>query len=131
MPRRRRILRRAAWALVALYVLGLAWGHVRLPATAVKNLADYPGIVIDRKLRLSSDLDVSRVQRWHLQRSLPLTSTQVASRVSVSVEWNALIIARVRSSHYTSPTGAEGKDVLYVNVFGAWVPVHTFMHVMA
>jgi hypothetical protein len=37
----------------------------------------------------------------------------------------------VRSGLYAGPLAAEDKDSLYVCLFGVWIPIYTFDHVMA
>jgi hypothetical protein len=117
-------------AVVLLYAAGLIWGYFRLPWAAVRSLADYRLIVEAPAVSLS-DLDISPAQLGYLRRALRVSPTPVVPRVSVTVTWNALVIARVRSGHYVGNTGAEHRDSVYVCLFGAWVPVYTYSHVMA
>jgi hypothetical protein len=126
MKARRRIL----ITVLSLYAAGIVWGYFRLPWAAVRSLADYRLIAEAPAVSLS-ELDVSPAQLWYLRRALPVSPAPVVPRVSVSVTWYALVVARVRSGHYVGNTGAEGRDSLYVCLFGAWVPVYTFSHVMA
>ncbi len=52
-------------------------------------------------------------------------------RVEVDVKWNLFVVARVASSHYVGPTGAEWREDLYLCVFGAWIPMYRFTHLVA
>lgn len=126
MTARRRIL----FTVLFLYTVGIAWGYFRLPWAAVRSLADYRLIVEAPAVSLSK-IDISPAQLGYLRRALPVTTASVVPRVSVSVIWNALAIARVRSSHYVGNTGAEVRDSVYICLFGAWVPVYTYIHAMA
>src|SRR4051812_2305312 len=84
--------------VLALYLLGLGWGYVRLPWAAIKCLGDHDLITSAPAVSLSaSGSDVSRSQRWYLDRVLRQSSTPVVPRVSVDVRWNALVCARVSS----------------------------------
>lgn len=114
------------------YVLGLAWGQVRLPFAAIKGLADYD-LLRDKSLVSASDaqLQVSAMQRWYLKRAMKLVEGTGPPRISAEVRWNCGVVARVRSGLYTSPMGAESLDGLYVCVFGAWFQVYGFSHAMA
>ena len=60
-----------------------------------------------------------------------MAKAPVVPRLSVAVSWNALVSARVKSGHYIGNVGAERQDVLYVCLFGAWVPVYTYYSEMA
>ncbi len=132
MTRKRRWVMIAARAIVALYLVGLAWGYVRLPWAAIDNLANYklvtmaPAVTIDR-----SETSISRIQEKYLMRQLRESPTPTTPRIHVRVRWNALVCACVAAGHYSSPDGAEWKNTLFVNVFGAWVPMYTFSDVMA
>jgi hypothetical protein len=114
------------------YALGLVWGQFRLPVAAVKSLADYPLLrrkpvvsVSDEQLRMLS------IQKWYLKHSMNVVDDTNPPRISADVRWNWGVVARVHSGHYISPQGAEWLDGLYVCVFGAWLRVYTFSHVMA
>jgi hypothetical protein len=117
---------------IIIYAGGLAWGYQRLAWAAIKNLADYnlirtaPAVSIDE-----SQTSISRSQESYLRERLRISSMPTTPRVSVAVVWNALVCARVKAGHYTGPLGVEGKDTLFVCVFGAWFPVYTFGHAMA
>jgi hypothetical protein len=127
-----RVRLRVLLGILVLYLLGLGWGYLRLPWAAIRSLADHKSVTTAPAVSLSATgVDVSRSQQWYLDRVLPLSPTPVVPRVSVVVRWNALICARVSSGHYVGPTGAEWRDSLYICLFGAWVPVYTFSHVMA
>jgi hypothetical protein len=79
----------------------------------------------------NEQLQLSAVQKWHLKRSLKLVEGTGAPRVAANVNWNWGVVARVQSSLYISPEGADWLDGLYVCVFGAWLPVYSFSHAMA
>ena len=130
MSGRRRTVRRVFAVVLGLYLLGLAWGYVRLPWAAMKSLADFE-LIVESPAISYAKLDLSEAQRQYLDRKLPPSVHGAVPRIEVSVRWYAVAVARVESSHYVSPTGAEWMDALYVCVFGAWVPVYTFWHVMA
>lgn len=126
MKTRRRIL----ILVLALYVLGLGWGYVRLPWAAIKSLADFE-LIAKKPAVTISDARVSLVQLWYLKQALKESPVTVEPRVSVQVTWNALIVARVRSGHYLAPLAAEGCDRLYFCLFGLWIPAYTYSHEMA
>ncbi len=116
--------------VLALYVAGLAWGYVRLPLAAFKGMSIYPGIASPLPITFDDRHDISPAQQWYLDRSLTESPVPVVPRVSADVKWNALVLARVRSNYYFSGKGSkdilEHHDSLYVNVFGAWISVHSF-----
>ena len=115
-----------------LYVLGLIWGQTRLPVAAIKNLADSPLLRQYGKMSLPPGaLEMPRHQAWYARRSLDLVDGTGPPTVSASVKWNWGIAARVNVGLYFSPTGAERLDCEYVCVFGWWVPVYAFSHLMA
>lgn len=125
-----RVVRRAVIALLTLYVIGLAWGYVRLPWAAVRNLTDFRLIAQAPAVTYAS-LDVSDLQRSYLEQKLPRSNEPANRQVEISVKWYAVAFARVQSGYSVSPTGAEWKDALYLCCFGTWVPIYTFSHVMA
>ena len=126
------VLLRNALIVLVVYALSLSWGYIRVPWAAIKSLADYQFIVKAPVVSLpESDVNVSRPQRWYLDLALAQSPTPVVPRVHVSVQWNALLCARVRSGLHAGPLAAEDKDSLYVCLFGAWIPIYTFDHVMA
>src|SRR5689334_15521603 len=104
MSKRRKII----LLVLVGYVLGLAWGYVRLPFAAVKSLADYR-LLADKPHAFASDehLQMSGIQRWYLKRSIKLEHGTETPQISAAVQWNCGIVARVKSGHYVSPTGAE------------------------
>jgi hypothetical protein len=124
-PRRKILI-----SILVLYALGMCWGYFRLPWAAIKSLGDYkivenaPGITF-------SDIKVSWAQRWYLKHAMKESPTTVTPKVAVSVTWNALVFARVRSGCYLAPLGAEGVDGLYFCLFGLWIRIHTYSHEMA
>ena len=126
MHKRRRIL----VVIAVLYAIGLAWGYVRLPFAAVKSLGDYRLIANAPAVGIGQ-VKAAPLQVAYLTRSLSTSRTTAAPHVSATVIWNALAVARVRSAIYLGPTGAESRDVLYVCLFGVWVPVYTFSLVQA
>ena len=128
MSRRRKIL-----LLVLIgYAFGLAWGQLRLPVAAVKGLADYP-LLRDKPIVSASDeqLQMLAIQKWYLKRFMNVVDGTDPPRISADVRWNWGIVARVRSGHYVSSTGAEELDGLYVCFFGAWLRVYSFSHAMS
>jgi len=128
MLKRQTIIR----VLLALYSLGLIWGQVRLPVAAVKSLSDYD--LLCHKPNLSAPderLQMWVIQKWYLKRSLKLIDGVASSVISAKVMWNFGFVARVNSGHYSSPTGSESLDALYVCIFGAWLKIYTFNHLMA
>ena len=128
MKRRYHIL----FGLLGLYSIGLGWGYLRLPWAAINCLSDFKMLGQAPVVRLrSGGVSVAPVQRWYLRQVLPDSATGNAPVISVEVKWSALVCARVHSALYMSPDGAEVRDSLYVCLFGAWIPVHTYMHVMA
>jgi hypothetical protein len=128
MSKRRRII----LLLVVGYVLGLVWGQVRLPFAAVKSLSDYRLLREMPLVSTSEDhLQMSAIQKWYLKRAMKLVEGTGPPRISADVKWNWGVVARVRSGHYISSTGAESLDGLYLCVFGAWVQVYGFGHEMA
>ena len=132
MTRKRKRIVIAVLAVALLYVGGLAWGSRRLAWAAIKDLRDReliktaPAVSIDR-----GQTSISRSQEAYLWQHLRESPIPTTPRIHVKVRWNALICARVEAGHYVGPTGAEWKDTLFVCVFGAWVPVHTFRNLMA
>ncbi len=126
MRARRRIL----ISVLVLYALGLTWGYLRLPWAAIRSLADYELVARAPAVSLSHR-NVSTAQLWYLKHALRESPVPVVPRLWAKVTWNALVFARVYSGHYIGDTGAEGKDSLYFCLFGAWIPVYTYNHVMA
>jgi hypothetical protein len=123
---------RALFVLLALYLAGLVWGHVRLPWAALLSLRDHQ--LIREASAVSVDTDrtvITAAQHRHLKWALPVSATATKPVVFVATDWNAWACARVRSGIYVSPEGAEAQDCLYVCLFGAWFPVYRFSHVMA
>jgi len=130
--------RKRKWMVVAilviglLYVGGLAWGSRRLAWAAIKDLRHHelvtkaPAVTVDR-----GQTSISPAQEAYLLQHLRESPTPTTPRIHIAVRWNILICARVNAGHYVGPTGVEWKDTLFVCVFGAWVPVHTFSNVMA
>ena len=116
--------------IVSLYAAGLIWGYFRLPWAAMKNLGDYRLIAEAEAVSLA-ETDVSALQLNYLRGALSVSTVSVVPRASVAVSWNALVIARVKSGHYIGNEGAENQDVLYVCLFGAWVPVYTYYRAIA
>ena len=128
MIRRGRLATGGGVVAVLLFV-----GYIRLPFAALASLADYD-LLADEALIYTdaSRLEVSTIQRWWIKRSLPnLAEGESVPKVSVRVKWNLLLLARVQSGHYMSPTGAEGRDCLYIWCLGVWIPAYDFSHEMA
>lgn len=124
--------RRIAACLLAIYLLGLAWGYIRLPFAAIKALRDYDGLIVGAPaITLRHVRDLSPIQQWYLKQSIQESPVPVVPAVSVEVEWNAWIVARVSSEHFVSPTGAERRECLYFCFFGAWIPLYDFGSSMA
>jgi hypothetical protein len=118
--------------LVAVYLLTLMWGQLRLPTATIESLSDYPSLKAAPSLSTSSEkLKMLAIQKWYLKRSMNIVEGNTPPHISVEVTWNFGIAARVHTSYYSSPTGAEGLDGLYICIFGAWFRIHSFMHVMA
>jgi hypothetical protein len=133
MKARRRIL----VTLLLLYPTGIVWGYFRLPWAAIRSLyrddhtAKAPAVYLSPKLAISS------AQRRYLRRALPVQivptlpprSSALVPRVSVSVIWNALVIARVESAVFTqNKFGVKGRDSVYVCLFGGWFPILTYRY---
>jgi hypothetical protein len=123
-------LRRVLVCVLILYGLGLVWGYFRLPLAAIKSLGNYRSIASAPAVSFGN-LGVSSTQRWYLGHAFSESPVPAAPSVAVSVEWNALVLARVRSGYHVSPKGAERRDSLYLCVFGAWIPVYNFRREMA
>ena len=121
--------RRVLVCLPILYGLGLVWGYFRLPLAAVKSLGSYRSIASAPAVSFGN-LNVSSSQRWYLGHAFNESPVLGVPSVAVSVEWNALAVARVRSSYYSSPKGAERRESVYLCMFGAWIPVHNFQRVV-
>jgi hypothetical protein len=119
-------------SVLALYTLGLAWGYVRLPWASVTDFDAHVYVAQQPAVSLSYQ-NVSRVQLRYLEHALTprVSSVPVLPVVKIDVTWNALVFARVKSGYVTGPVGAEIKDRLFVCVFGAWIPVHTYSHLMS
>jgi hypothetical protein len=117
----------------AVVVLLLFVGYVRLPYAALRGLGDWEMLTQKPIVHgTSSQIRVSPVQAWWTKlRVRNLSEGDAAPRISVQVKWNVLLLARVHCGHYASPTGAEGRDSLYLWFFGLWIRVHDFTHVMA
>ena len=132
MTRRRKRILVALLLVGSLYLGGLAWGSRRLPWAAIKSLRDHqllttaPAVTVDR-----GQTSMSRAQETYLFQRLRVSPTPTTPRIHVNVRWNALVCARVDAGHYLGPTGAEQKDTLFVCLFGAWIPVYTYTHLMA
>jgi hypothetical protein len=124
-------LRVALICVLALYLLGLVWGYVRLPWAAIRSLRDYHLVVEAPAVTFAATLEVSPAQRWYLEHCLTESPVPTVPRIDVEVPWNALVLARVRSGYFVSGTGAEQRDSLYVCVFGAWVPVYNFFQAIS
>lgn len=129
MTKRRKI---GLLILGSLYSIGLIWGQFRLPFAAVKNLRDYPMLRMPTPVSASDNkLIMHDFQKMYLKQSMNMTEGTQPPRISVDVTWNVGILARVRSGHYSSPTGAESLDCLYICFFGGWIPIYTFSESMA
>ena len=122
MQARRRIL----IAVALLYAVGLVWGYFRLPLAAIKNLHDYRIFIAQARAVSLDEIDISAPQLGYLRGAIPLSRDPVVPRLSVAVSWNALVVARINSGYYHSNEGAERMDILYICLFGAWVPIHTY-----
>ena len=127
-----KLRQRIVIGVLGLYLVGLGWGYLRLPWAAIKSLRDYKLIRDASAVSLRpAGISLSSAQRRYLARALPVSSTTVAPIISVEVDWYAVVCARVRSGHYISSTGAERRDCLYLCLFGAWIPLHTYSEQMA
>ena len=135
MKARRRIL----ITLLLLYSAGIAWGYFRLPWAAVRNVYRDDDISKAPAVYLSSKLGISSAQRRYLRQALPVrvvptvppksSFDALRPRVSVSVTWNWLLIARVESAVFTQDKiGVTGRDSVYVCLFGAWIPILTYRY---
>ena len=123
---------RALFVILALYLAGLVWGHVRLPWAALLSLRDHQLIRAASAVSVDPDQTaITSAQRRYLNWALPVSATATKPVVFVAIHWNAWACARVRSGIYVGSEGAEAQDCLYVCLFGAWVPVYRFWHVMA
>jgi len=123
---------RALFVLLALYMAGLVWGHVRLPWAALLSLRDHQLIRAASAVSVDPDKTaITSAQHRYLQWAVPVSATATKPVVYVNTHWNAWVCARVRSGIYVSSEGAEAQDCLYVCVFGAWFRVYRFSHVMA
>jgi hypothetical protein len=132
MTRKRRLMIAAACALAAVYFGGLVLGYRRLPWAAIRNLADHELVTAATVVTIDREqTSISPSQEQYLKHRLPESPVPTTPRIHVQVTWNALVCARVKAGHYVGPTGAESKDTLFVNLFGAWMPVYTFSHLMA
>ncbi len=119
--------RRRFQGVVALLLLSLAWGYVRLPYAAVRSL-DFSET---KPVRFNPPLEISPVQKWYLGLAIRESRVPVVPSVSVNVRWNAILLARVESNCYVGPRGAEDRDSLYLWVLGAWFPIYDFRHGIA
>ena len=122
-------MKRLHWILISilvLYLLGLGWGYISLPTAAIKNLGGYRTIAAAPAVSFSEGMDVSPAQRWYLEHAFTESPVQVVPRLSVKVDWNAILLARVGSGYFVSGKSAENKSSLYLCAFGYWIPVHTF-----
>src|SRR5258706_15650023 len=132
MTRRRRWTIVAGCAIAAAYIGGLVSGYRRLPWVAINNLSDHElvtaatAVTIDR-----SQSSMSQSQEAYLKLRLPESPVPTTPRIHVQIGWNALVCACVKAGRYRALLGAEWKDTLFVCVFGAWIPVYTFSHLMA
>jgi hypothetical protein len=128
MSKRRKII----LLVIVGYAIGLLWGQVRLPLSAVKSLRDYR-LLRNKPLLSASDeqLQMWPIQRSYLKHSMKILDGTNPPRISAEVKWNCGVVARVHSGHYISPHGAESLDGLYICVFGAWLRVYSFSHGMA
>jgi hypothetical protein len=129
--------RRILSAFLLLYLAGIAWGYFRLPWAAVRSLYRDDHIAKASAVYLSPNVAISSAQRWYLRRALPVgivatlppKSSELVPRVSVSVTWNWLVIARVESAVFTqNKYGVAGRDSVYVCLFGAWFPMLTYRY---
>ena len=118
--------RRILVCVLALYLLGLGVGYIRLPFAAIKSLGNYRSIASAPAVTFADTLDASASQRWYLEQSFTESPVPVVPVVSAAVQWNLLVVARANSRYYVGPKGAERRDSLYLCLFGAWVPVYTF-----
>jgi hypothetical protein len=115
-----------------LYLGGLGIGDSRLAWAAIRNLRDHNLVTTASTITLDrGQTSISSSQEAYLLRQLHESPTPTTPRIHVAVRWNAFVCARVAAGHYVGPVGAEGKDTLFVCVFGAWVPVYTFNNWMA
>jgi hypothetical protein len=118
--------------IAGAYVAGLAWGDRRLGWAALNDLADReivvssPAITLDRRNSFLSPAQAAFLLQRVRESPIPTTP-----RVHVKVRWNATVCARVQAGHYVGPSGAEWKETLFICLFGVWVPVYTYSHIMA
>ena len=125
-----RVRRHILITFAVFYVVGIAWGNLRLPWAAIKSLSDYE-LTAKAPAVNYSGLKVSSPQLWYLKHSLRESPLLDVPSVSASVTWNVLFLARVKSSLSFGPKGAELQDSVYLCIFGAWVSVYTYSHWMS
>jgi hypothetical protein len=135
MKARRRIL----VTLLLLYPAGIVSGYFRLPWAAVRSLYRDDDIAKARAVYISPKLAISSAQRRYLRQALPVSIVPtvpskasfdaLVPRVSVSVSWDWLVIARVESAVFAqNKFGVTGRDSVYVCLFGAWFPILTYKY---
>jgi hypothetical protein len=135
MKARRRIL----ITILLLDPAGIVWGYLRLPWAVVRSLYRDDDIAKAPAVYLSPKLAISSAQRRDLRQALPVrvvptvpprsSFDALVPRVSVSVTWNWLVIARVESAVFTQDKhGVTGRDSVYVCLFGAWFPILTYRY---
>ncbi len=124
--------RKVILVLIVAYGLGLVWGQVRLPFAAAKRVGPLDGLsVSDDTLKMLS------FQRAYLKRSSKVVEGRSGPpyhSLSVTVKWNAGLVARVASEHsytYLDPETSrlmgefESVDAFYICLFGMWMPVYS------
>lgn len=127
---RRKIIKGLVVIIIAIYTITLAWGYLRLPWAAIKNLSNSEAITRAPAISFA-ELGISEQQHRYLKCWLAESPVPVTPRVNLSISWNALLCARVQSGFYGGPLCGEWKDGLYVCLFGFWVPIYTFSWIMA
>jgi hypothetical protein len=132
MTRRRKRIVVALVAVASLYLIGLIVGHRRLAWAAIADLRDRELVTTAASVTLDrTRSSLTAAQEAYLLSRLKESPTPTTPRIHVDVRWDAFVCARVSAGHYVGPTGAEGKETLFVCLFGAWIPVYTFGSVMA
>jgi hypothetical protein len=132
LTRKRKQILSGVLAVGLLYLAGLVWGQCRLAWAAICDLRDRNLVIHATSVTLDrSRSSMSAAQEAYLLRQVHESPTPTTPRIQVSVRWNAYVCARVHAGHYVGPLGAEGKETLFICMFGAWVPVYTFYNVMA
>ena len=118
--------------VAVFYAVGLVWGYQRLPLAVISDLDNGEFLRRNPSANWSrATTRISTVQESYLERRLAHSQQHAMPRAYVSIQWNAFALARVQGGYDAGFDSVERKDRLYLCLFGGWVCVHAFSHIMS